>query len=323
MASYILEGNTENKHSILTTNRLQTINKREISLEQYLNVSNDINFNLLDIYSDDNKEIESKNKILCTKNKITKEDLKNKYIAQIQESIELLKEKINNPNYPFKEDIPKFKKMIIELRKDQYLIKNYFSSPIIFNKVILNKKQDINYYQQTGYMLNNKYNIINDSTFYFYKTEHIAALLQHYASLKYNSNQNVQSTIHWILIDFEVLIQNFINECNNDKYIDILKYKLYGYSNEDINNYLMNKYNENYSITHLSTIINSTLPKLLTDLYKKNTIEWLYTFKLKGKWKQCSKCKKIKLANTYNFHKNKKGKYGLHSFCKDCKKKLT
>jgi 5-methylcytosine-specific restriction endonuclease McrA len=36
--------------------------------------------------------------------------------------------------------------------------------------------------------------------------------------------------------------------------------------------------------------------------------------------KQCSLCKQIFPATTINFHRDKKGKYGLGSICKDCKR---
>ena len=36
-------------------------------------------------------------------------------------------------------------------------------------------------------------------------------------------------------------------------------------------------------------------------------------------FKKCSKCGEWKVANTFNFHKLKKGKYGLLSSCKKCK----
>ena len=38
--------------------------------------------------------------------------------------------------------------------------------------------------------------------------------------------------------------------------------------------------------------------------------------------KVCSKCGKILVANTTNFHKKKEGKYGLRAECKICKKQL-
>ena len=42
----------------------------------------------------------------------------------------------------------------------------------------------INYYNKTGYWINEKYVEINDSTFYFHKPKHMAALLNNFSSLK-------------------------------------------------------------------------------------------------------------------------------------------
>ena len=39
------------------------------------------------------------------------------------------------------------------------------------------------------------------------------------------------------------------------------------------------------------------------------------------KWKQCTKCGRILLANYSNFYKNSGGKYGLEGQCRDCKNK--
>jgi hypothetical protein len=202
MATYIVEAsekenkNTDNKHSILTQNRLQTIDKREVSLEQISQVDEEKDILNNYINSLDIKKQESKNKLLCHKISITGKDLQNKYIKQIEECISQLKNKINTPNYAFKNDISKIKAIIIDLKKDEYLIKSCINKTITFNKLNFTKKGEINYYQSTGYNENDNYKFINDSSFYFHKPEHIAALIQNYNSLKEYSINEVQSTIY-------------------------------------------------------------------------------------------------------------------------------
>ena len=39
----------------------------------------------------------------------------------------------------------------------------------------------------------------------------------------------------------------------------------------------------------------------------------------KGKWKRCSRCGEIKLANNIFFSKNGSSKDGFYSICKDCR----
>lgn len=315
MSNYILEAWAKenkkiNKHEILTKNRLKTIEKREISLDYILQLEKENKELNSYINSFEMKEKESKNKILC--NKINNNNVNNIYTLQIEEAINNIKNIINLIDN--EENILKLKAIIIELKKDLYFTKNCFNPPILFNKIIFSKKNDINYSNLNGYK-----NI--NSTFYFHNINHISALIHYYPLLKSECYENLQSTLHWILIDFENLIKNSISNNLKDKYKDILIYKLNGFSNEEINNYLIKKYNKGYSLNYISSLINKVIPEILVNNYLNTTINWVYTYKLYGKWKKCSKCGQIKLANRMNFSLNKRGKYGLHSICKECRKR--
>ena len=46
-----------------------------------------------------------------------------------------------------------------------------------------------------------------------------------------------------------------------------------------------------------------------------------YTEEERGKWKRCSKCGQIKLANNRFFSKNNTSKDGWYSICKECRNK--
>lgn len=319
MASYIVEAvekenkNTENKHSILTTNRMQTIDKMETSLDAL----NEKSFNggSSYLYSLDMKQEESKNKILCRKITMSEEDLNNPYIKQIDNSIREIENIIQNTKNL--EEIPKLKAIIIELRKDKYFVKKCINPTINFNNLSFNKRSSINYEHITGYWDNGKYKNVNDSSFYFHNPKHIKALLNNFLFLKNYTEENLQSTMHWILIDFEQLVTKF----EEGKYKDVLLCKLQDYSNEEIKDFLMKKYGETYSVTYISSLINKILPKMICEKYQEETLNWLYTHKMTGKWKICSKCGQIKLANRFNFSLNKRGKYGLHSVCKQCRSK--
>ena len=326
MANYIIEisekeDKINKKYNILTNNRMQTIKKREVSLEQMLQNEEQKETNNSYLSSIEMKKKENKNLFLCRKNIINKEDLSNFYINQIENCIIFLKNKINDSNYQYKDDIAKIKSIIIELKKDQYIIKNCINKTIYFNKINFIKKHEMNYYEKTGYVNNNNYVFINDSTFYFHDPKHLSALIQNYNLLKQSSINEVQSTIYWILIDFENLLNFAFKDEKNNKYKDIVFYKMHDYSNEEINNILKNKYGKGYSLMYISSLINKIIPNFLSEKYNEYITEWLYTYKKYGKWKKCSKCKKIKLANKYNFSVNKKGKYGFHSICKECRQK--
>lgn len=319
MASYIVEAaekenkNTEEKHSILTINRMQTIDKMETSLDALSEKSYNGNSNFL--YSLDLKQEESKNKILCRKPVITDKDLNNPYIKQIDNSIQEIEKIIQSTKNL--EDIPKLKAIIIDLRKDKYYVKNCINPTISFSNLSFTKRGSIDYEHMTGYWDNGEYKKINDSSFYFHNPKHIKALLNNFLLLKNYSEENLQSTMHWILIDFEQLIEKF----EDGKYKDVLLCKLKDYSNDDIKSFLMQKYGETYSVTYISSLLNRVLPKMISKKYQEDTLNWTYTHKMTGKWKTCTKCGQTKLANRANFSLNKRGKYGLHSVCKQCRSK--
>ena len=126
--------------------------------------------------------------------------------------------------------------------------------------------------------------------------------------------------MHWILIDFENLVEYAFENNKNEKYKDIVLLKMKGLSNEEINEELILKYGKGFSINYMSSLLNKNIPKLLADKYKQYANEWYYTYKQYGKWKTCTKCGKVKLANTYNFAVRKSGgKYGLRAECKECR----
>lgn len=298
MATYMLEASEreEKTKEILTNNRIQTINKRETSWEEMQEF----------IHSNEMKKHETKVKPLTLKLSLTEEDFKNPFIKQIEDEIQRLKQVIKNA--PDAKCVPMIKSILIDLKKTQYMIKGVKSN----SRKLLFQKGQINYYQPTGYLSNGEY---NDSTFYFHKPKHIAALIKYYDKLL---NSDVQSTIHWILIDFDILLES----CPNEKYKDIIKWKIQGYENQEIYEMLLSKYSEGYSLMYISSLINKIIPAALAQLYTEKMINWIYLYKLRGKWKKCSKCGQIKLAHRCNFSLNKRGKYGFHSICKLCRREV-
>ena len=108
---------------ILTDNRMTTINKRETSFEglvsQFENGEDGI-YNLI---------TEDKNIIFQHKVQITPEDLEEiPYLRQIKEAIEELEALSKTLTG---RDAYVAKKAIIELRKDQYIVKNAFRKPVM------------------------------------------------------------------------------------------------------------------------------------------------------------------------------------------------
>lgn len=113
-----MEKEERKKKKILTENRMVTVNKRETSYEglaTHFECGEDGFYDLIK---------QDKNIIFRHKITITKEDLQNiPELAQVKEAIELWEQKLKNASG---RDAYIIKKAIIDLRKDQYFIKNEF-----------------------------------------------------------------------------------------------------------------------------------------------------------------------------------------------------
>ncbi|MFK3936667.1 hypothetical protein ACI2JA_04005 [Alkalihalobacillus sp. NPDC078783] len=74
----------------------------------------------------------------------------------------------------------------------------------------------------------------------------------------------------------------------------------------------------------LSNMINKSIPNKLMNTYLDSVDEWIYTYKLKGKYKRCKRCEEIKLiSNDRYFSVKKDAKDGFKTVCKKCLNKQT
>jgi hypothetical protein len=141
-------------------------------------------------------------------------------------------------------------------------------------------------------------------------------LILTYKDLKDKYNDKQDSDIWALLIDFEKVLENtkFTNE---EQFV--LSVVLDGYSQKQIRDMYkklnMGKMNER----RISNMINNTIPNKLLNTYLEMIDEWLYTYKIKGKYKRCNVCNEIKLiSNDRYFRKDPLGKDGYRSQCRKC-----
>jgi predicted Zn-ribbon and HTH transcriptional regulator len=296
---------------IITENRTFTLNKREISYEglvSKLENGEDGLYNMI---------INDKNILLDPKKDITEEDVKT--IPGLKE----LRDSIADVEAAAKKATGRKKyllnKQIIEMRKDQYVIKNIFKQPMysrnliktltrtnLDEKITINAAGDV---ESTG--------IIN-----IYNPAHVVILLCNYAGLKMETYDDFNSDIKWMLIDFENIIDKALKE-KYPLYYKLLIYKIDGKTNLEIQSLLEEEFGIKYSIEYISSLWRNKIPKLISQQAECDWLEWHYTEEEYGKWKRCSKCKKIKLADNRFFTKNNTSKDGLYSICKECRNSKT
>ena len=148
------------------------------------------------------------------------------------------------------------------------------------------------------------------------------ALLCNYNALKNETWDKFSSDMKWMLMDFEKLVKNALQE-KYPYYYDLLIYKLEERSNAEIQQLLFEKYGIKHTVEYLSALWRNKIPKLIVKQAEDEWLEFHFTQEEKGKWKRCSRCNCIKLAHNRFFSKNSTSKDGFYSICKECRNKKS
>ena len=134
LADYLIlcmEKQEKKEKKILTENRMTTVNKRETSFEGLVSQFENGEDGIYNLVTND------KNVIFQPKVSITKKDLEEiEPLRQLKEAITIWE---NKQKVTTGKDAFIIKKTLIELRKDQYIIKNAYRKPIVPLKLIHSK----------------------------------------------------------------------------------------------------------------------------------------------------------------------------------------
>lgn len=316
LATYLtapLTKKEKKEKKILTQNRLSRIKQRELSYEglaQKFEGGEDAVYNLI---------ANDKNIIFSPKMKISKKDLETiPELKRLRDEIEQIKIKYEKADEQNNRTLKsQLLKMLIPMRKKQYMLKNSYQQPIYFR----NTKKSLNSISiDEEIIIDENGNCSSVGLFSLIDPIDVSILLCNYSNLKGNSWDKLYDDAYYLIMDLEDLIDKTLKE-QYPMLFDILVYKIDKMSNEDIQAQLMETYGSTYSIEYISSLWRKKIPKILADQAQKDYLTWYYTIKEKGKWKRCSRCGEIKLAHNLFFSKNSTSKDGFYSLCKDCRNK--
>lgn len=309
LGDYILEASIDKKEkTILSQNRMKTINKRETSYEGVVSKfegGEDSVYNLI---------IDDRNIILSPKVTITDKD-----IAEVP-GLAALRKAIEETELDYQRATGRrkhlLKKHIILMRQDQYALKNSYFQPVRCTKTTKSSHK-INY--------DEKYTIDKDGEPHceglisLLNPEHISAILCHYSLLKQYVDARKFSDLYFILEEFDKNMAAAL--ADYPMYQDLVNLKFNNRTNADIQAYVKKEFNINHTTEYLSCLWRKKIPKLIAEQGKINYLYWYYTYQEYGQWKRCSRCGEIKLAHPKFFSKNKTSKDGYYSVCKKCRNK--
>ena len=311
LSDYILDARSKAEKkdkTILTNNRLVTINKRETSYED-----------LVDKFENgedgvSNLIINDKAAILSPKIEITAADLEE--IPGLKE----LKDQIKKYEIEAAQATGKkkylLKKAIIEMRRDQYVIKNIFKQPITSTYI---PKSNNTISLDEHITFDEKQEPVSDGLVSFFNPTHISAILCNYDILKEGLQQKFGNDFYYLMEDFDKLRAEAL--APYPLYNDLTKYKIEGKSNLEIQKLLFEKHGIKHSVEYISALWRNKIPKIISKKAKEDYLIWYYTYVEKGTWKKCSKCGQVKLAHNMFFSKNNTSKDGYYSVCKACRNK--
>lgn len=312
LADYIIfamDKQERKNKKILTDNRMVTVNKRETSFEGLAGRLENGEDGIYNMIAND------KNIIFSPKVSITEKD-----IAEIP-GLKELRDEIEKVEARAKAARGKkaflLKKQAIEMRQDQYVIKNAYRRPIYcmnliksFTKLDLSEKVTVD---EDG-------NVSSTGLINLFDEKHVSALLCNYAKIKEDSWSDFNGDAKWLMMDLETAVDNALKE-KFPLYYDLVIYKIDGKQNQEIQNLLYEKHGIKHSVEYISSLWRNKIPKLIAEQAQNDWLIWHYTQEEKGKWKKCSRCGQIKLAHNRFFSKNKTSKDGFYSICKCCRNK--
>jgi hypothetical protein len=313
LADYIIfamDKEERKKKKILTDNHMVTVNKRETSYEGLVGKLENGEDGIYNMIAND------KNIIFTPKGgEITQKDIDEiPALKELVDAIEVVEKQFKAATGKKKFLL---KKQLIEMRKDQYVIKGCYHQPMYCVNGIKNfSSLDLS----ENIIVTEDGKVESDGLISLFNPKHISAILCNYSKLKEDSYGKFKSDAYYFLWDLENLVENTLKE-KYPLYYDLIVYKIDGKQNAEIQDLFIKDYDTKYSLEYISSLWRNKIPKMLAEAAEKEYLIWHYTEVEKGQWKRCSKCKQIKLAHNYFFSKNKTSKDGYYSICKECRNK--
>ena len=308
LADYLvlcMEKQERKERKLLTENRMATINKRETSFEglvSQLENGEDGIYNMI---------TNNKNVIFQPKVMITKADVEEiPGMKQLRDAIKTWETKLKTATGRSAYII---KSTIIELRKDQYILKNAYRKPVQCTKVMQTKYyiplDEGFHFDEDGYVIPEGVSLCNPDV--------CSAILCNYVLCKEESWGEFNRDLWYLMEEFDKVADIALKDY--PLYERIVEYKIDGLQNIDIQEKIQMEFGIKHSLEYISSLWRNKIPKIIASTAEDKLLDYYYLDVEKGKYKRCSRCKQLKLAHNKYFSKNKTSKDGFYSICKCCR----
>ena len=204
---------------------------------------------------------------------------------------------------------------LIELRKDQYVVKDSILQPVIARMLTRSKN---------WIPLNDIETVDEDCRAKAFGVslcdpKVCSAILLNYSSLKECSDGVFDTDTWYLMQDFDHYAERALRDY--PVYDSIATWKIDGIQNAEIQTLLQTQYGLCYSNEYISSLWRKKIPQLIASVAEDDFLSWYYLNVERGKYKTCGRCGKTKLAIGKYFSKNKCSLDGWYSICKECRNK--
>lgn len=308
---YKMEQQEKKEKKIMTDNRLMTINKRETSFEGLAGQLENGEDGIYSLMVESDKNVLFKPKI-----GITAEDLAEiPLLKQLHDAIEDVKGMAKRASG---KQAALLKKNLIEMHKDQYIIKQAYRRPIIFNKLQHTSMSTIPLEDQSTYNHATKEIEVRGITLMDPKT--VSAILCNYSRLKEDSYDRFSGDTWYLIQDFDNISAAALE--HYPLYERLVTLKIDGVQNAEIQLILQQEFGIKYSLEYISALWRNKIPKLIAAAAQAEFYQFEY-LRRHLPMKKCTKCGKLKPRLNFFFSKNSASKDNLYSICKDCRNKKS